>query len=229
LSLVWSEASDLGEDEVRPFKLQYKGPLHSDQAKHTDKKKERHDMRRAFHLQLIRAWQLTPALRRVSSKFTDLPYRGQTSEFRFIERDGTVSDGRMDREWAKIKRRNIDFVPLVIRAKDVSLVCELDIKIFWRATRQGGILLQGNEGFDLDNRLKGLLDALAVPQDNQLPDETRHDPNPFLCLLENDNLVTRINIEAAPLGLPREENEEDGYVEILVDVQVHGDELGEDI
>jgi hypothetical protein len=135
----------------------------------------------------------------------------------------------MDPEWGKIRRRNLEFIPLVIRTSDISLICELDIRIFWREGRQGGIVRQSDQGFDLDSRLKGLLDSLTIPQDNQLPDDTTSDPSPFLCLLENDNLIWRLTIEAQPLGLPPHQNEAEGHVEIDIKVQIDGDELGEDV
>lgn len=229
-TLPWE--SVLGEDEMRSFSLQFKGSLHSDQAKNgTRRRSELQDVRRAFHLQLAKAWQLTRSLRHAAQgNFHGLPYRGQSStNIHYRTPDGQILSGRMDPAWAKTKRHNIDFVPLVVRARDVSLICDLEIRIFWREQRQGGIVREAEEGFDLDSRLKGLLDSLAIPQENQLPSDTASEPSPFLCLLENDNLIRKLTLEAEPLGLPASPDEKSGYVEIDIKVQVDGDELGEDV
>ena len=52
------------------------------------------------------------------------------------------------------------------------------------------------QGGDIDNRIKTLLDALSIPQANQIPnrDVPREDEDPFHCLLEDDNLITGIRI-----------------------------------
>jgi hypothetical protein len=212
---------------MRSFSLQFKGPLHSDQTSNgARRRRELHSIRHAFHFQLLRVWQLTSLLRQFSTdNFDGLPYRGQIYDF--PDDDGKPL--RVDPYWGRIKRRDVEFVPLVIRASDISLICELEIRIFWRENRQGGVGRRSDQGFDLDSRLKGLLDALAIPQDNQLPDNIASSPRPFLCLLENDNLIRRLTVEAQPLGLPPSQDEEPAHVEIEIKVQVDGDELGEDV
>lgn len=213
-----------GELEVRPFRLEYKGPLHSSQAtKKTDRKKEIHDIRRAFHEQLKRPWKSNEVLRMASRlNFRALPFRGQVMDL------GDGRPRRQDPDWAVTKRhkndRDIYFIPLVIRAARMALTCELKIHMGWREKKQGGILEPTPEGFDLDNRLKGLMDALTIPQDNQLPDDVSGDPEPyFLTLLEDDGFVTRIEISTDPLGLPKRQDEKDAYVEIDIQVTVHSD------
>ncbi|MBV8054850.1 MAG: hypothetical protein JO071_06370 [Deltaproteobacteria bacterium] len=215
---------DLAAGEMRSFTLQFKGPLHSDQAKNIDKRAERHRIRRAFHEQLFKAWQLAPALCNVSKD----NFRHVAKRKRILELDDGAQI-RLDPNWGFTLLRGKKFIPLVIRARDMSLVCDLDIRMYWREKRFGGLLRRrdSTEGFDLDNRLKGLLDALAIPQENQLPDDVSNDPDLFLCLLEDDNLIARLSIQAEPLGLPPSANEEEGYVELNVTVKVDGDELGE--
>jgi hypothetical protein len=220
-------ASGLGawDDELmRPFLLQYKGPLHSQQAKKTDLKKERHDMRRIFHGQLLERWKRTDVLRHRLRQYKHLlmwPTRAK---------EIPVADGfiRLDHDWAVVPRGPLYFVPLVIRAMQMSLVCELDIRMFWREKESAGVLeLATDGGIDLDNRVKGVLDALSIPQDNQLPDDVANDPAPFFCLLENDNLVTRLQIQANQLPLPPAPNESDAYVEVNIDVAVLGGDFGD--
>ena len=210
---------------MRPFNLQYKGPLHSMQSDKADRKKEVHDIRRAFHDQLKRPWKSTELLRFKSQHdYHGFPYRGQRYQ---------SGDGRwlpLDLDWAVTKRtkagRDINFIPLVIRATGMALTCELEMRIAWREKTQGGIVRATAEGFDLDNRLKHILDALAIPQDNQLPDDVAADPSPyFLTLLEDDGLITRIDVKAHPIGLPKQPTELDAYLEIDIDVTVQSDAL----
>jgi hypothetical protein len=59
----------------------------------------------------------------------------------------------------------------------------------------GSILTQAG---DIDNRLKTLFDALKVPAEpDALPsnDNPKEDEKPFFCLLEDDNLITKISVE----------------------------------
>jgi hypothetical protein len=220
--------SDFGEIDMRPFELQYKGSLHSDQGGGARRRSEIQEIRRAFHRQLPKAWRLNTLLHQKSlGNFFGFPYRGE------IYRIDDTRTMRCDPDWAKVKRRNIDFVPLVIRASQMSMVCELDIWLRWRESKQGGIFKRSeskdsNFSFDIDSRLKGLIDALAVPEANALPDDTSVDPSPFLVLMENDNLVNRLSIKAEPNSLPPSDHEKDAYVEIEITLQVHMDEPGEE-
>ena len=72
------------------------------------------------------------------------------------------------------------------------LIAKLDI-VFLRPEEPGAVITQGG---DIDNRLKTLFDALSIPQAGQIlrgdsPDESE---DPFHCLLEDDNLITGVNI-----------------------------------
>ena len=56
------------------------------------------------------------------------------------------------------------------------------------------------EGGDLDNQLKTLFDALRQPHDlGELPARTAtpdKDEEPFFCLLQDDQLVSRVDVSA---------------------------------
>jgi hypothetical protein len=71
------------------------------------------------------------------------------------------------------------------------LVAELEI-LFLRPEEPGHVVTQGG---DIDDRLKTLLDALRMPKNPSEPppgDAPTDGENPFFCLLEDDNLVTRV-------------------------------------
>ena len=107
---------------------------------------------------------------------------------------------------------NFIFVPLV--NERMNLIAELEITLL-RPEEPGFIVTQGG---DIDNRLKTLLDALRMPKNkdelpkNSVPGE---DERPFFCLLEDDNLVTRIAVETDRLLEPVVDTSE---VELLIHV-----------
>ena len=71
-------------------------------------------------------------------------------------------------------------------------VATLDITLL-RPEEPGCIVTQGG---DIDNRLKTLLDALTIPQSNQIPKgwSPEDSKQPFHCLLEDDNLITGLTV-----------------------------------
>jgi hypothetical protein len=82
------------------------------------------------------------------------------------------------------------FFPLIRNSSGVA--CSLDI-LFLRRDAPGDLIMSGG---DIDNRIKVLFDALRVPADCS---EIRGyapaaDEDPFLCLLENDKLITEVKV-----------------------------------
>ncbi len=66
---------------------------------------------------------------------------------------------------------------------------ELKIRLLSAAVPGG--LLHG----DIDNRLKTLLDALSIPTLQQMPEDPEIDlDGRMYCLLEDDGLVTRVEV-----------------------------------
>lgn len=88
-----------------------------------------------------------------------------------------------------------DFAPLV-SAKHY-LLAEIAITML-RPEEPGNLVTTGG---DIDNRLKTLLDALSLPKDNQLPDgdSASSDESPMHCLLEDDNLISRLDVRVGRL------------------------------
>jgi hypothetical protein len=222
------------DDEMK-FPLQYRGPLLSAQSsKGNARRKEQQDIRRALHPQLLRRWlehrRLLPL---AEQNFAQLRWNQGTLRRVEIRPDGRTIP--IEPDWAIVSRtspdgKQVDYLPLVVRTPQNSLLCELDIHIFWREKQRGGVFKAGSEGFDLDNRLSVLLDALSVPQhDNQLPTGDDDSPSPLLCLLANDNLIKRINIEADPHGLPPSSQQERdaSYVEVNIRVTISGGDLSD--
>ena len=109
------------------------------------------------------------------------------------------------------------FAPLV--SSVLKFICQLDITILW--TEEPGVISE--YGGDIDNRLKTLFDALQCPDIHQVKPikQSFVDKQPFFCLLENDKLITSVNIRTHTLL--RSENETD--VSVLIHVVVKATEL----
>jgi len=85
----------------------------------------------------------------------------------------------------------VDFVPLV--TSKLQLRCELDILML-----QPQPITKVIYGGDIDNRLKTLFDALAMPNEAQLPSDTAAS-EPIYCLLQDDSLVTSVQVRSDKL------------------------------
>ncbi|MFL6091095.1 MAG: hypothetical protein ACJ71Z_13255 [Aeromicrobium sp.] len=78
--------------------------------------------------------------------------------------------------------------------ESMKLAAELDIMIL-KPEPAGGLVRRG----DIDNQLKVLLDALSVPlAPGQIPGSMRRTSaaDPMYVLLEDDRLITRVNVES---------------------------------
>lgn len=140
------------------------------------------------------------------------------------------SQKRRPLSWCLYKVGDFYFWPLIIDAPPNNrLIAELAIALSWRGQR--GVIIErlASDGIDLDNRLKVLLDALALPQDNQVKGKAPSpDEIPLYCLLENDNLVTDLSISTAKLDTVPRDDEPHEYVEATIKVRIkRADDLTE--
>jgi hypothetical protein len=174
------------------FTLTYTGDL-----KANARPDHKHQLRKEFHSQLRVLWQQEPLV------------------------DHQVL---YDKSKKAIKvnvdlNRNIEsfrFVPLV--SPDLYLVCSL--KIFMLRPEPPGSLI--TQGGDIDNRLKTLFDALRIPKnESELPigAVVGQDENPFFCPLEDDNLVTNVNVKTDRL-LTSSTNPSLVHLDILVETHI---------
>lgn len=78
-------------------------------------------------------------------------------------------------------------------SETIHLVCDLEITLL-RPEAPGSVITQSG---DIDNRLKTLFDGLRMPKDiGEIPagDAPTVDENPFYCLLQDDNLITKVTV-----------------------------------
>ena len=107
-------------------------------------------------------------------------------------------------------KRGLTFVPLV--RERTALRCALKIT-FLRMEEPGRIY----QGGDIDNRLKTLLDALAVPQHDE---QVVGNLSPVYCLLEDDSLISGLDIQTHRLLAKPNATKHDVHLLIEVDVRV---------
>ncbi len=241
LSYSWSDPPDdeLGYTTLMQFRLVYEGPLKAASNSNT-RVREKHAIRKQFHKQLKELWEVHPVLAtfRDVNQRTKLPpkppnmkeldeqawghYSELTGITKLIEElhfPGDPDCSYMETLARRYVRSNgFRFVPLVHKGLD--LICGLDI-LFLRRENPGSLI--SNSG-DVDNRIKTLLDALRLPSDggelaDAVPDD---DEDPFFCLLEDDRLVTELNIKTDRLLTPIRPDGHMNEVMLIMQVNIDG-------
>jgi UPF0288 family protein (methanogenesis marker protein 3) len=103
-------------------------------------------------------------------------------------------------------------VPLV--RDSFALKCGLKI-LFLRKEDPGRVF----QGGDMDNRLKTLFDALAIPNKQQIVNDAGT-TDPINCLLEDDRLITKVEIDTHRLLSRPNASKHEVHLVIEVDVRV---------
>ncbi len=187
------------------FTLYYDGALKA--AGNRNKRKDhKHEIRRAFHGQLKKLWSQVPL-----DGSADLPRDPANPDLTITESEGPEGD-RDGSSVIKV-RGGFRFAPLV--CSELRIVAELSGTLL-RPEPPGRIVTQAG---DIDNRLKTLLDALKTPSGpGELPGGASPGPDedPFFCLLEDDNLITRLDVRTDRLLVP---NADSSDVRLLLHVK----------
>lgn len=179
--------------------------------------------------QLQELWSISPALKVVNEQRV-IPASGAWMNWEQHHDDDTRR--RMHSQTRKlgdiIERKNLPppgrdlcepldrggrkFFPLVRN----SLALRCGLKIHFLRKEPPGRIYQGG---DIDNRLKTLFDALSIPKPEQVVDDPTID-DPIFCLLEDDALITRIDVETSRLLSRPNGSKHD--VHLLIEVDVRG-------
>jgi hypothetical protein len=180
--------------------LFYRGPLRSNgDARH------KHELRMHFHDQLNTLWSQAPLDAERREAFSP-PFKPEASPG-MVNKIGETMFPSLVHNVGQYS-----FVPLV--STRLFAVVDLDITLL-RPQSPGSIVSSGG---DIDNRIKTLLDALALPDANQLNGIGPISQNPLLCLLEDDMLIHRITVSAEQLLEPLSDRSE---VVTIVRVTTH--------
>jgi hypothetical protein len=165
-------------------------------------RENKHVIRRQLHPQLRKLWEVEPA-------FSDRTVVSAQDFKRENEKQAISSPVAVE-----FPCGSFHFRPLVV--KHLDLICTLDITML-RPEEPGRILRHGG---DIDNRMKTLFDSLRMPAastevEGLVPDSQE---TPFYCLLEDDCLVTSLQVKTERLLRPLDRQE--SHVELLLAVTV---------
>lgn len=185
-ALIFKSDPNLDPDRgTMRLRLTYDGPIfsYSKSDRGMDEKRAKHkqELRKRFHPQLKRWWEVNPFLR--------------TTDALVPTPKGATWKDHLANCYA---RNGYNFVPLV--DSQIFLVCSLHI-LFLRVGGPGQVIDNG----DLDNRIKTVIDGLTMPINAaQLgpyatPDD---DEKPFFVLLQDDKLVSHLAVETDTLLEP---------------------------
>jgi hypothetical protein len=199
------------------FRLTYQGPLYATQRdavgnQPSAKPEHKHAIRKEFHGQLKRLWEITPFLKTGQRSGPGTYLLEQGGDETPVYDQQTLSE--------RHSLYGFNFVPLVTH--ELNLVCSLDI-LFLRPDKPGGVVWAG----DIDNRLKTLFDSLRIPvagerYDNRIPET---DEQPFFCLLEEDSLITKVAVETDQLLQFVGQNRDMADVRLVITVRLRPYEL----
>jgi hypothetical protein len=168
------------------FRLLYEGEL-LPSAGTKKRASEKHAIRRAFHPQLRRLWNINKSLCNLAVNVAANAHSASLG-FAFMPDEQRVQSGfkAIGQRW---ERNGFHFVPLV--TEDMVLQCQINILLL-RPEEKRYVFEQG----DLDGQLKTLVDALRIPKElnetgGMLPQE---DEDPFFVLLEDDRLISEVRV-----------------------------------
>ena len=209
------------------FRLTYEGELRATQRDPTAEQinplaSHKHAIRRAFHKQLKYLWATDPFLSRYridpdNQNIGDEPSAAATSMYAKWAPPDDVLQPLVEVVAARHELFGYRFVPLVTRY--FNLLCSLHV-LFLRHDKPGGTIHAG----DIDNRIKTLIDALRLPQnqpelvkDDKQPKEGE---DPFFCLLEDDDRVSGFSVETDTLLNPPDGPDDNRSVKVVVTVEI---------
>ena len=182
------------------FILTYTGELlSSGNERRGSKADHKHLVRQAFHPQLKRLRAVTPFLERGRSSYNGLTWAGVDVTPEPIRDPTSLATRFQQGAWS--------FVPLV--TAEMKFYCGLEIMML-RSASDRTLFNQG----DLDGRLKTLLDALSIPDENQGYEQrkaTGKINSPLHVLLENDRQITKITVETETLLEPIDPSNPEKY------------------
>lgn len=198
------------------FTLTYDGELPSS-GNSSKKAAQKWEIRKQFHPQLMELTMTHPVLIDGFKRGIIVPKDG--SPFNVVTTHHSVpppenySWGKTP-TWDLCERLDVKgrkYWPIV--RESLALVCNLKI-LFLRKENPGNLVLQGG---DLDNRIKTLFDALRMPTAEEHIDDPEI-ADPMICLLENDTLITGVELKTD--RLLRKPNSSVHEVQLLIEVDV---------
>ena len=204
------------EGELRPTGRDPLGEQENPLAPH------KHAVRRVFHKQLQHLWKTDLFLSRYRIKpdnpnIGEQPHAAADSMYAMWSPPESEAQPLVHVVAARHKKFGYQFVPLVTRY--FHLLCSIHV-LFLRHDVPGSAIQAG----DIDNRIKTLIDALRLP--NNQTELVGSDSKPcqgettFFCLLEDDNLVSGFSVETDTLLNPPRQDNGGRDVKVVVTVEL---------
>jgi hypothetical protein len=199
------------------FTLTYDGPLPPSANK--PKNQDKWDIRRKLDPQFRDLWSSHPALRFVAEN-RHFPKTGGTTltQVHHLHPGPIIPKAQLAGPEPEvldlcesIEKFGAWFCPLV--RESYALHCGLKV-LFLRKEPPGKIY----QGGDIDGRIKTLLDALAMPTHREQILEVTKQTEPIYCLMENDSLVSGLQVESERL-LTDQTHQKD-FVSLIIEVDV---------
>jgi hypothetical protein len=193
------------------FTLTYDGELRPN-----SDPRRKSEIRKQFHPQLEALWSISPALHVVKLRryipqtgyyLIESHHKGDSVDN--IQNESIKNSPHIDL-CATIDRSGHQFLPVV---RDI-LALQCGLKIIFLSKERPGKIFQGS---DLDNRLKTLFDALAIPNDDQIISGGIY-ASPIHCLLEDDRMISSLAVETRQLL--SHSSASDHEVRLLIEVEV---------
>jgi hypothetical protein len=206
------------------FTLTFDGELPST-GNSSKKKQVKWELRKQFHPQLAELVRTHPVLKEAFNNGVWIPkgemefhVSGTHHSFK-SPAPGSGWQHEVD-GWNLCDQREVGgktFWPVV--RESLALTCNLDI-LFLRKEEPGSLVLQGG---DLDNRIKTLFDALRLPSQDEIVDDSSME-GPTLCLLESDTLVTGLKLRSD--RLLNKPNSSVHEVQLVIEVDIRVSQTG---
>jgi hypothetical protein len=194
------------------FHLSYQGPLPACNSNRDDAKSEyKQAIRIEFADQLRLHWNREWMLMNAKHRGLDV--------IPVVNRRAVVTELiRYNKMHFLVEMCGYRWLPIVTRAN--GLTCEIDV-LLKRRSEPGEIFVSGDDGGDLDNRLKILLDALRMPLSpnecpgNQCgPGERDGQWIERVVVLEDDSLISKVTIEARQLNTEPKSGQGSDWAEV---------------
>jgi hypothetical protein len=184
-------------EDLMEFRLLYVGNLFATGATKT-RADHKHELRRQFHPQLRRLWEINKNLRLLACHSALLD-RGQSTEWPWLKRPEVEESwfkagiAVMGKNWSRV---GYQFVPLI--TSKIAVRCSIEILLL-RPEEERFIFGRG----DIDGQIKTLFDALRMPADLAEAGGIgpQEDEDPFFCLLEDDKLISEVHVTTDQLLL----------------------------
>jgi hypothetical protein len=202
------------------FHLVYSGSLRA--SANNKKPRDVAAVRDHFHPQLVRLWETHNALKVLAQEGA----RAVGGDVSMLTFDENGPRKLSPREICKQGHPGyVDCIPpltvgdatyLPLVRESLHLSCELDI-LFLRQQDPGALVTQGG---DIDGRIKLLLDALRMPSkgEQDVAPPLRHET--VFCLMQEDHLVSRLNVDTDRLLFPSTDKEDEAHLVIKVSLNV---------